>query len=190
MEQKQLVSPGNLEFMLRPNMKSADFHTYNVFELSSTPGQQPKNYAFLVYNQNIHMHTPMVSSLRTGLSQATLVLTPTFKKLNFTPVAFVAILVQGGLTPHAYIDPRTREYDMRKHEDYSTKLERMSVREHIETSQIFTQLYKFILRDNRTNKIKPMPFYIPVVGYDNSFEKIATDKDITACFINALQKMR
>ena len=190
MEQKQLINQKNLEFMLSPNMKSKDFHIYNVFELDSTPGQQPKNYAFLVCDQNIHMQTPMASSLRTGLAQSTDVLAPTFKKLNFTPVAFVAILVQGGLSPAAYTDPKTREYDMRKHEDYSIKLQGMSVREHIEHSQIFTQLYKFILRDNRTHKIKPMPFYIPVLGYDNSFEKIATDKDITACFINALQKMR
>ena len=117
-------------------------------------------------------------------------LQPVFENLDFTPVAFVSTRIQGALFDKAYVDLTTQEYDLRKHEDSFIRLKNMSVRQAVEDSQIFTQLYKFILHDDKTNRTKPMPYYITVSGYDNAYQTIIENKTIHTHFIKALQKMR
>ena len=190
MEHKQIVTTKNMEKMLRPCMIAGDYSTnlYQVFELESMPDKYPITYAFSIHGNSIDVFKPTQYNLHGGLCESLAALKPTFQELDFTPVAFVTTHVQGPL--NKLIDPKTREYDMRKHADLDFRLPQLSVQEVQEQSKIFTNMYKFIVRDNKTNKIKSMPYYVDMNGSDSYFDKIATDVDIKSRFIMALKKMR
>ncbi len=190
MEHKQLVTTKNMTQMLRPCMDTGDFCStlYHVFELESAPGENPVSYAFSIHGDKLDVYTPTKYSLSGGICDSLASLKPTFEKLDFTPVAFVDVNIQGPL--NKFVDSKTREYDMRKHLDLDLRLPRLDFKEIARQSSMFTKLYKFILRDNKTNKIKPMPYYIEVSENDFCFDKIAKDKKVHTRFVNALQKMR
>jgi len=190
MKHKQIIDLHNANYMLRPSTGNTGYRTYNVFELESQSGEHPKNYAFMLFNDKIDIFNPQMSALRSGLIYSVKTLQPVFEELDFTPIAFVNTRIQGALFDKAYVDLITQEYDLRKHQDSFTRLKNMTVPQAVEDSQIFTQLYKFILHDDKTNRTKPMPYYITVGGYDNAYHKIVENRIIQTRFIKALQKMR
>ena len=190
MEYKQVVTTKNMIQMLRPCMNTGDFCStlYQVFDLESAPGEYPVSYAFCIHGNTTDVYRPTKYNLHGGICDSLTALKPTFEQLGFVPVAFVDVNIQGPL--NKFVDQETREYDMRKHLDFDLRLPALNFTEVAEQSSMFTKVYKFILRDTKTNKIKPMPYYIEVSEEDVLFDKIATDKNVRMRFIRALQKMR
>lgn len=189
MKQKQIISIRNMMKMLRPCTRTSYFGTnlYDVFELESVSGQPPVTYSFSFNGCIIRLYAPTKYILSKDICDSLATMKPIFEKLEFTPIAFVTTNVQGSLTPKAFVDLDTHEYDMRKHVEFDLRLSEPEVTQQSDT---FTRMYKFVLRDKKTNMAIPMPYYIEVPGSGNRFDRIVTDKNIQTRFIKALQKMR
>ena len=192
MKQRPTVTTRNMIKMLRPCTRAScfDVNSYHIFELESVSGQSLETYSFSFAGPIIHRFTPTKYNLGGGICASLATLKPVFDSLEFTPVAFITTNVQGPLLHKGFADLNTREYDMRKHLGFGLRTPELDITEIKQQSSIFTNMYKFILRDKKTNKVIPMPYYIEVPGSDNYFDKIATDKNIQIRFIQALRKMR